>query len=70
MLDEYDYELDEYEIGVIYHDMRDLPKREESFYFSPDGIGRIWFDSLEEAQGETGFDKVIELDGKQERREG
>lgn len=70
MLDEYDYELDEYEVGAIYHDVRDWPKREVSFYFSPDGIGRIWFDSLEQAKDETGLDKVIELDGRQERREG
>lgn len=69
-MDDYDYELDEYEIGAIYHDTRDWPKRDESFYFSPDGIGRIWFDSLDEAKDETGLDKVIELDGRQERREG
>lgn len=62
-----DYEFD-YETGVIYHDMRGAPKRQESFYFSPDGVGRIWFESLDHATDEVGF-PVVELVGAVERRD-
>lgn len=32
-----------------------------SYFFSPDGIGRVWFESLEEAKDQTGLEKVIVL---------
>jgi hypothetical protein len=66
-MDDYDYEFD-YDVDVIYSDYRDAPKRQPTFYYSPDGIGRIFYDSIVQAIDETGFEKVIELTGKQERR--
>lgn len=32
---------------------------DDEIFFSPDSIGRIFFDSLEEAKAETGLTKVI-----------
>jgi hypothetical protein len=41
--------------GVIYV----TPNRE--VFASPDGEGRVWFDTVNEAKGETGLTKVVYL---------
>lgn len=44
--------------NAIYMDSRES---ETYFYFSPDGIGRVFFTSLQEAKDETGLKKVLHL---------
>lgn len=43
---------------VIYHWIG-LDADDELFYFSPDGEGRIFFDTLTQAQEDTGLTKVF-----------
>lgn len=43
---------------VIYHFVG-MDADDELFYFSPDGEGRVFFDTLKEAQEETGLTKVF-----------
>jgi DNA topoisomerase IB len=43
---------------VIYHWIS-IDADDELFYFSPDGEGRIFFDTLKEAQEDTGISKVF-----------
>jgi hypothetical protein len=31
----------------------------EDYFFSPDGIGKVYFDTLEEAKEETGLTKTV-----------
>ena len=31
----------------------------ETVYFSPDGIGRIYFEDLKEAKDETGINRIV-----------
>jgi hypothetical protein len=33
----------------------------ESVFFTPDGVGRIWFDTVDEAKNETGITKIVYL---------
>lgn len=33
----------------------------ESVFFTPDGDGRIWYDSVEEAKADSGLTKVVHL---------
>lgn len=54
-------EDDYWETDAIYADWSDKEYDEVSWFFSPDGIGRIWFDTLEEAKSETGLTKVNSL---------
>jgi hypothetical protein len=37
---------------------------DEGVFFTPDGEGRIWFKSVEEAKEETGLTKVVHLDSE------
>jgi hypothetical protein len=34
---------------------------EESVFFTPDGEGRIWFNTVDEAKKQTGITKVVHL---------
>jgi hypothetical protein len=49
------------EMGVIYVTPGAENGEPESVFFTPDGLGRIWFDTVEEAHRETGIAKVIHL---------
>lgn len=33
----------------------------ELVYFTPDGVGRVYFETVNEAKDETGLDKVVFL---------
>lgn len=47
--------------GVIYVTPRAAEGAPESVFYTPDGEGRVYFDTVNEAQDETGITKVIRL---------
>lgn len=49
------------EMGVIYVTPGAANDEPESVFFTPDGLGRIWFDTVEEARQQTGITKVVHL---------
>lgn len=56
-------EDDYWELDVIYESYLKEEGDELSWFFSPDGIGRVFYDTLEEAQADTGIEKVNWLNG-------
>lgn len=51
------------DLGIIYVVMPALERDSGDLcFFTPDGEGRIWFDSLAEAMLETGIDRVVEVE--------
>lgn len=49
------------QMGVIYVTPRAANDEPMSVFFTPDGVGRVWFDTVAEALRETGIPKVIYL---------
>lgn len=49
------------QMGIIYVTPRAERDEPNSVFFTPDGVGRVWFDTVAEAQRETGIPKVIYL---------
>lgn len=49
------------QMGIIYVTPRAENDEPNSVFFTPDGVGRVWFDTVEEAHRETGIPKVIYL---------
>lgn len=47
--------------GVIYVTPGAAEGQSECVFFTPDGEGRLWFDTVNEAKEETGLTKVIYL---------
>lgn len=44
---------------VVYHVTHS--NGEESFFFTPDGIGHVFFESLDEALEETGLENIVHV---------
>lgn len=49
------------QLGIIYVTPRAENDEPNSVFFTPDGVGRVWFDTVAEAQRETGIPKAIYL---------
>lgn len=49
------------QMGVIYVTPRAADGERMSVFFTPDGVGRVWFDTVTEALRETGISKVAYL---------
>jgi hypothetical protein len=49
------------QMGVIYVTPRAEDSEPQCVFFTPDGVGRVWFDTVAEAQRETGIPRVIYL---------
>jgi hypothetical protein len=49
------------QIGIIYVTPGMASGEPESVFFTPDGVGRIWFDTVDAAKNETGITKVVHL---------
>jgi hypothetical protein len=49
------------QVGIIYVTPRAENDEPQSVFFTPDGVGRVWYDTVAEAQRETGILKVIYL---------
>jgi hypothetical protein len=48
------------DLGLIYLVEEQVRRgRGDVCFFTPDGLGRIWFDSLPEAVAESGIDRVV-----------
>lgn len=48
-------------MNVIYVMPGAAEGKPENVFYSPDGEGRVFFDTVNEAKGETGIEKVIRL---------